>query len=574
MPRTDAKKTGAWIRRLEKIRNRYGGGAGAEKRAILEALALRAIDDARLLLRYHEALLFLRAYPDDERIFRLARRECARIGARVARLHPSEAELLDDTAVAGTPLHYTYDLVTAGKLLHWFGDTLDIDWDEMETTEGIDQVLPLAAEWVENDGLDLADISTFDWIALRKGAPDASALRWLVASIERIDAAPAVKRRLYDAIELPVVWDLGDCDASRTNHRVSNGPVVYHDGPLLRRVADFRKAIIAPGPELEAAPRREASRLIRSARCSLAVRHRSLYPIEYANPDDVLVFEPGRGYRLVLYGMQPPYRLPWESDYGALIVKNGYPIGYGVGAMLFEQMEIAVNIFDTWRGGEAAHVFTQFIRAFHRHFGCTRFKIVNYQVGHENEEGLKSGSFWFYYKLGFVPKDGGVRRLAAAEFARIHRDGAYRTPVATLKKLAVSDMYLTLRGDPAVIPEDFPLADLGTSTTAWIGDRFDGDGRRAKRECAAAVARALGSPGWKRWPRMEREWFARLAIPLARIDGLERWPREDRRALVALLRSKGKPGEAEYVRRLLGARRLRRSLTKIAKGRGGRERTR
>ncbi|MFH1277861.1 MAG: hypothetical protein ABIK65_05735 [Candidatus Eisenbacteria bacterium] len=568
MARNIPKTARGRVRRLEKIRNRYGPQERDEKFRILEALRREPVDEARLLFRYHEALLFLRAYPDDREIFDLVRGECDRFLRRVRRLRrldPDGAAELDDSGIAGTPVHYSYDIVTAGELIRWYGDDLEVDWDEIEETGGVDNLLALVAEWVENDGLDLAEMETRDWIALRKGGRPVSDLRWLVENIERIKAPHLVRRHLYDRIDLPVVWPLGDSDASRTTGRASDGPLFFHDGPLLRKITDFRREITRPTPELPRVSRREADRLIRSVRCSLAVRHRALYPIEYANPDDVLVFEPGRGYRFVLYGMRHPHRLPWESDYGALLVKNGYPVGYGVGAMLFEQMEIAVNIFDTWRGGEAGYVFTQFVRAFHRHFGCTRFKIVRYQVGHENDEGLKSGSFWFYYKLGFVPKDPAVRRLAAKEAAKIRRDRSYRTPIGTLEKLAVSDLFFDLRHDPRKMPDEFPLADLSTSTTKWIGERFGGDGRLARRECAETVARALGCRGWKRWPAPEREWLGRLAIPLARIRGLERWSAGEKGELVALVRAKGKPQETEYARRMIKATRLRRALERMAR---------
>lgn len=567
MPRSIPKSVAGRVRRLEKMRNRFGAAEREEKIRLLRTLRRDRIDDARSLLRYHEALLFLRAYPDDREVFDLASDECGRFLRRVRRLgriDPEGAADLEDSGIAGTPMHYSYDLVTAGKLLRWFGDDLRIDWDEIEDTTGVDHLLPLVAEWAENDGLDLAEMETADWIALRKGDRKVSDLRWLVENLERVPAPPLVRRHAYDRIDLPVVWPLGESDASRTLHRVSDGPLHFHDGPLLRKIADFRREITKPGPAVTPVPRREAERLIRSARVSLAVRHRALYPIEYANPEDVLLFEPGRGYRFVLYGMRHPYRLPWESDYGALLVKNGHPVGYGVGAMLFEQMEIAVNIFDSWRGGEAGYIFTQFVRAFHRHFGCTRFKIIRYQVGHENDEGLKSGSFWFYHKLGFVPRDAAVRRLAAKEEAKIARDRSYRTPLRTLEKLAVSDLFLDLRGEVRKGVDEFPLAELSTSTTRWIGERFEGDGRLARRECAEKVAKALGCRGWKRWPPSEREWFTRLAIPLARIRGLERWNAGDRKELVALIRSKGKPQETEYVRRMIGAERLRGALERVA----------
>ena len=563
MNQPSERSIGRRIARLEEIRNRYGPEMAKEKKEILGALGAATIFGARLLTRYHEALLFLRAYPDDEKIFRLVRRECDRFINRVAALtehDPDEAEKLADSGIAGTKMYYIYDLITARLLTGWFGDDLEIDWEAIESGDPVDALLPLLIEWAENDGLDLADMTSDEWIALRKGGGGKSSYRWLVENIDKINAPPLVKRHLFDTLELPVVWELGESNASRTKLKVPSGAPFFHDRPLHRKVSDFRREITRPMADVQPESRASGKRLIRAVRSALAVRHRSLYPIEYASPDDVFVMEPGRGYRLILFGMDPAYRLPLESDYGALLVKNGYPVGYGVGAMLFDQMEIAVNIFDSWRGGEGGFIFTQFVRAFRAHFGCTRFKIVRYQVGHENDEGLKSGSFWFYYKLGFVPKDEGVRKLAAKEMAKIKKDRTYRSTIETLKKLAVSDLYLSLRDDRSAIPKEFPLSDLSVATTRMIGERFNGDGRRAREECADAAAKALGVRGRDSWPRWERVWFERLSLTVAQIDGLENWPAEEKKELVALIRAKGKTGETKFVRRSIGAKRFRRAL--------------
>jgi hypothetical protein len=472
-------------------------------------------------------------------------------------------DALDETGIAGTTTRYAYDFATARMLARWFPGALDVDWKEFEDTEGLDLILPLIAQWMENDGLDYADVSTEEWIEQAKGRAPKPSLEWLLDSIDAIAAPHPVRRLLFDSIEIPIVWRLGDSPASGTRARLSSAPVFFHEEPLVRKVEDFWKEIARPMPPLEIAPRKDALRMIRLAVSSLAVRHRSLYPIEYPNPDDVLVAEPGRGYRFLLYGMQPAYRLPFESDYGALLLKNGYPIGYGVGAMLFDQAEIAVNIFDSWRGGEAGFIFAQFLRMFRSHFGCEHFKIDRYQVGHENDEGLKSGSFWFYYKLGFRPRDPAILRLAEKERARITRNPRHQTDIPTLKRLAADDLY----GPIGKTADEFPLGDLGMRTTRFLAERFDGDRRRAARACADRMVSVLDAPNRKEWPRAEREWFERLSVTLAQIPHLESWPIEERRDLAALMRAKGRPSETEFARRTVKHNKLRAALARIARSR-------
>ncbi|HJS22734.1 MAG TPA: hypothetical protein VJ751_00100, partial [Pyrinomonadaceae bacterium] len=74
-----------------------------------------------------------------------------------------------------------------------------------------------------------------------------------------------------------------------------------------------------------------------------------------------------------------------------------------------------------------------------------------YQIGHENEEGIESGAFWFYRKLGFRPTRREALQLALKEEQKLKTRKGYRTPAATLRKLAASPMIFELddrrRGD-------------------------------------------------------------------------------------------------------------------------------
>ena len=554
------------VKRLGEIKNRFSPEEREEKLALLDRLRQTEIRTAGVLLNYHELLLFLRAYPDDEQILKLASDECDRFGARVARFRRARADAawkLEDTGIAQTKMYYRYEYATIVRLVKWFGDALDIDWEELEETEKLEAFLPLFCEWVENDGLDLGDISVEDWIALRKG--DRSSLRWLLENLKRAIPSHSVRNNLYDLLDVPVAWQLADSPACRTHGGVPCSQPFFHRDGLQRRIQDFSQEIVRPLSTISLAPRRTAELLIRTIRSALAVRHRSLYPVDYASREEVFLADLERGYQVVVYGIEPRRRLPIESDYAFLILKNGLVFGYGVGALLFDQVELALNIFETFRGGESALVLALVARVFHSLFGSTRFKLDRYQVGHENEEGLKSGAFWFYYRLGFVPKDPKVRGLARKEQAKINKKRSYRTPLSVLKKLAASDLDLTLEGGGTCAASDLPLADLSLKVTRMIGDRFGGDGKKATADCTESVARALRCPGWKRWPDDQRQSFERLSLTMALIPDLERWPAEDKKGLAEIMRAKGKPQEAEYVRLVLRHERLRAALESVAR---------
>ena len=68
--------------------------------------------------------------------------------------------------------------------------------------------------------------------------------------------------------------------------------------------------------------------------------------------------------------------------------------------------------------------------------GAKCFSVDPYQLGHENEEAIESGAFWFYRKLGFRSTSEEFARLITREESRIAAHPGYRSSLTTLRKLA------------------------------------------------------------------------------------------------------------------------------------------
>jgi hypothetical protein len=127
-----------------------------------------------------------------------------------------------------------------------------------------------------------------------------------------------------------------------------------------------------------------------------------------------------------------------------MIYKNGVPIGYFEGLSLFERMEGGFNLYYTFRDGETAWLYARILNVMRHFAGVTAFSIEPYQIGYENEEGIESGAFWFYRKLGFRPTEREALQLAEREEQRIATRKGYRTSARTLRKLAESPMIFEL----------------------------------------------------------------------------------------------------------------------------------
>lgn len=267
---------------------------------------------------------------------------------------------------------------------------------------------------------------------------------------------------------------------------------------------------------------------------------------------------------LAVIGVLPAERMSLEANYAWFMIANGVPIGYGGVSPLFHQANTGINIFDPFRQSEAAFLWAQCLRAFHTLFGVTRFLVNADQFGEGNAEAIRSGAFWFYHKLGFRPADPAVRELAAVEVDRLKRRRGYRSPPATLRKLATGDVYLTLPGFPrdALFDEGL-LVDCSSAVTRLLAEERAGSRGAALDAIVRRVRAALGVSAMQAWPAGEQESFVRLASVVALIPDVAQWSAPDRGSLVDVMRAKGRPQERDYVRLAREHSKLRTNLTAI-----------
>ena len=109
---------------------------------------------------------------------------------------------------------------------------------------------------------------------------------------------------------------------------------------------------------------------------------------------------------------------------------------------------------------------------------------------------------------------------------------------------------------------------LDEMSTLEIVDLMNDQDRQvpaAVRAATRRLSKILNAPDWKTWAPDEQESFRRLSVLFDVIPDLESWPKRDKKALVQIMRAKGKPGETEYARRLLRHKRLNEALRLTAK---------
>ena len=534
---------GAALRRLEALRNDFGPGRGAEKLELLRALERAPLRSRRAVLRLHEQLCFIRAYPDDEKVLAQLQLMLSRFHRR-GDLRRRRADLAD-TGIAGTDIHYRFFWPTARWLSVRWPALFHVDWNALDEPERLSAALPLMATPIEAEWL--RNTHPAPRAALGRLVPKgASQAAFLIRRIAAMPGSDATRESYCDTLDVPFVLRPGPDTPSRTRAEYARAPVAFVRQPLRRERPDLDAELKRPPRSVRAASPTEAHRLIDLAHEAMVTHARDLDAFSYGNPRDVWIVDDGEGLQWALVGMIPERRLLLRAAYGFLTLRNGVPTGYGQLDALCHTVDIAFNSFATFRGAEVARIFVRLLAASRAVLGAAAFTLEPYQLGHHNAEGIASGAWWFYYKLGFRPRDPAIRALAEAELERMRADPGHRSPVATLKQLAADYLFFETEGVRA--PYWPRLADVGARAAERLAALDGLDREAAVRQCVDDARRRLGLRDLPSGTRDMRLAWERWS-PIVALLPVERWSRSERQALAAVINAKGGPSDRDFVNR-------------------------
>ncbi len=440
---------GQLLDRLEAAKREFGTPGQEKLLGLLEALGRRRFTDAHSLIRFHEALLFFRAYAPDEEVLRLTESLLGSFCPRVDRLGRSGGDLTpfeepDVSGVSGTSFSAIFSYDIARWLAGRHPREVEIDWDASEP-ELLAPLLYRLHPFFAEDGLVEANIPYLDWFrAAKKGRE--SDLGWLMSEIERLK----IPHELYDHARLPLLWHLGNGPTTRTNLRLAGrAPFFHHDGPLIRRSeVSLAAELEAPPFPLEKQSRAQGERMLDLVRDTSAMRYRELHGFTYGDPARVVRTNFGRGVQVFVADVAREHRLPLRTYHAGMFFKNGVPIGYIECLTFAGRMEVGFNLYYTFREGETAWLYAKLLRLFRQLLDVQCFSVDPYQIGLHNDEAIESGAFWFYRKLGFRPTNAKVAKLLEREEGKLRSDSAYRTSPGTLRRLAEGWMVYEVPGAP------------------------------------------------------------------------------------------------------------------------------
>ena len=444
MPRAN---TSQLIDQLDELKSQFNPAAARQILRLLKTLSRAKFNDIDSLVRFHEILLFLRAYPQNTVIVRATEKELRIFSNRISVLSKQEIDLSplqhpEVSGIAGTSVVDTFSFYIVRWLLHRHSSDVEIDWEWLEDENRLAETWPRFMPLLEEDTLVEANIPYREW--LRAARHDRSELRWLVEQLDQLPKPEKERAELYNSQKIFVSWT-PRFSATRTGMRSAEKSFFYHRGPLIqRREVDLHKELRQPAPPLQKLSEKQGEAALDMAREASTIRYRELYGFTHGDPKHVYRAEIGRGVELFFAGLPAAKRLPLRACHAAMIYKNGVAVGYFEGISLFERMEGGFNLYYTFREGETAWLYAKILNVMHHFTGVTAFSLDPYQIGFENEEGIQSGAFWFYRKLGFRPTHEDALQLTLKEEQKIATRKGYRTRASTLRKLAESPMIFQL----------------------------------------------------------------------------------------------------------------------------------
>lgn len=609
MPRTSADPNDL-LTQLEAAKNQFNPGHSAKIQKLLTQLSKLQLDPHELIL-FHEALLFLRAFPHGPSEIPRVEDLLNTFHQRIEKLHATNADMsvfddFDTSGIAGTTMQDALSFDVAQWITSRIPRNIQIAWsdywDDYQAERARGNTWPRFIPLLEEDADVEANIPWSTWIDAARGR--LNTLPWLLNQFVKLPLPARQQSELYDSLRLPLRWNLENLKLSRTRNWTTPRRLYFHQSPLIQRSeVSLARELSQPAPKLKKLSRAAGESVMQSIREIMVVRYRELYGTTLGDPSAVVKADLGRGVIMHFWGLPPTHRLPLRAYVAGYTQKNGVPINYIEAIGLCEWIEVGFNTFYTYRQGETAWIYAQALRCLRALTNAKRISIYPYQIGQNNDEAIESGAFWFYRKLGFRPGRPDLQKLCEREEKRIAANPNYRTPPRTLKRLAEAHMFYDLRpsakrrkapdvwnhaeAGTAVEERPFqgrvkqtlkesgfsPSGDSGpwdTFSTRNLGLRinrrmsreFNGDSQRIRQASTAAVTQALNlNPS--RWTPLQKQSLENWSLVLSEIPNLARWKPEEKDQLINIIHSKSASTEMPYLRQTQHHRRLRSELLRL-----------
>jgi hypothetical protein len=491
----------------------------------------------------HQLLTTMMAYPYNKTILYLVQTTLSNLLNRLEKKQ-SLTTSLSGTGFLYTAIECNFSYAKVNYLITRFPRQVSIH-SASSSIETQKSVLKLVLPNVEYSKIHLGEKDFKTRIKAFNATPKLTDLEWLMQIIQQSSLDKKTQAFVYQQLGIFIQWKISDRKDSVSFIRGATLPTYFQTSPLDKK-NNLQEIIQRALPLPVKLNLKERQQLMHAAKMTLTYLYRETEPFTNANEDDVTLFDLGKGISIALFGSIIDKRYSLESYIGYLVLKNNIPASYGGGWIFGERSQFGINILEAFRGGESGLIICELLRVYHQYFGVTRFVVKPYQFGLHNTEALKTGAFWFYYKLGFRPEDSALKELAYKEEQAKQHNPSFKSDLSTLKKYTKSNLALTLS---SISYPDYDSELLSQKITTFINSHFDGNRTRAMNQCFKLLKEGLAI-SIKDWKAEDIDYAKEVSLLFCLNSDAKNWIKKHQKNIKLFIQLKSANTELPWIKHL------------------------
>lgn len=524
----------------------FGPPATGDKSDFLNLMLQSEVGDGETLCNLYDACMFLLAFPDSPAIENLAEKLLQQLRNSADFLYQKgrikDLNFLEESAIRGTSIAARFTRSLVSYLSNEFPVQVFMHSMQGDDTRVRDTLL-LCLPSVLQDILPAGTENLVEWLENQANAAGISNIKYLLNLIEGIDADEKVKDQLFESLEVytGLRFDPGIPDRAAISVPTSSKRYVKAG---LQKKPEPAGILKKPAPKEVRLSLPEKEELMLASRLSLLTLSRETDSVTFASAENTSLFDMGDGLQIALFGLPPNRRQAIETYVGYMAFANGIPCSYG-GAWCFHHSAlIGLNIYEAFRGGESARLCLELMRVYQTVCGITHFRVEPYQLGEGNDDGLHSGVYWFYYRLGYRPESPKLAIIAESEWKKISSKKGYRPTAATMKKLISGHMHIRLTDDMLFVnPAELMQRVAKLNMTAGVPEL---QSRKALLQMKSIFQTHQIRVAFEN--RNVQKHFEDLSMLFQHLPGLDSLPKSKAKALYELMQGKGNNSHLEFLK--------------------------
>jgi hypothetical protein len=531
------------LKQLKSLVFQFDKTSNDTKEILLNDLILNVPKKKDAYLNFHHILLCMMAYPSNQSLLNLVAKTSSELLQQLSK-HPAIQDKLVGTGLLHTTVECNFTYQKIKHIIQHFPNQVSIH-SASSSIETQKAVLKLILPNVEYSKIHAGEKDFKSRISEFHPSKQQTDLEWLLQTIEQSNPDSKTQAFLYNQLGVFIQWKISSEKDSVSFLRGTHLPTYFHATPLEKKI-NLQDIIKQKLPFPVKLSLKEKQQLIHSAKMTLFYLYRETEPFTNANEDDITLFHLDKGISIALFGSTNNKRYSLESYIGYLVLKNNIPASYGGGWIFGERCQFGINILESFRGGESSLIICELLRVYHQYFKATRFVVKPYQFGLHNPEAIKTGAFWFYYKLGFRPENDELRALAKKEEEEKIKNPSYKSEANTLRKYTKSNIALTL--SEKTYP-NFDSEVLSQRITNYINIQFDGNREKAIIQCFKTLKEALGI-NLKSWKAEDLDYTKQISILFCSFPDSKKWMIDHKKSIILLIQLKSAKTELLWIKHL------------------------